>query len=75
MQQTTIRRRWLFFSILGLLLTGFGLSLTGYALQLRIEGSSTSLWVVWGTLALSVFNAGLCFFGQGVLERQRLNQG
>lgn len=61
--------KWLTYSILGLLLTGFGLSLLGEAIQLKINQQP---WFWSGTLALVVFNAGLCCFGQGVIERIKM---
>ena len=62
-------KRWLFFSILGLLLTGFGLSLLGEAI---IAKSSQEEWFWLGTAALVVFNSGVSCVGQGVIERIKM---
>jgi hypothetical protein len=61
-------RLWLVYSISGLLLTGFGLSLLGEAIILKYE---TKNWFLPGTAALVVFNTGMAFCGQGVIYRVR----
>jgi len=72
--EASLKTKWLIYSISGLLLTGFGLSLTGEAIIDKLQNPSSISWVVWGTVALVVFNSGLCLFGQGVLYKARLNQ-
>lgn len=64
--------RWLSFAVLGLLLTGFGLSLLGEAILLKFNEAAFWTWTTWGTAALVVFNAGLCLFGQAVIEKIKL---
>jgi hypothetical protein len=66
------RIKWLFFSITGLILTGMGLSMVADAAITRFEGATTQSWVLYGTLALIVFNTGLCFVGQGVVYRTKM---
>lgn len=60
------RLRWLIKAPLGLLLTGFGLCLLTEAGMAKFAGEA---WFWRGTLALVVFNAGLCFFGDAVRHR------
>jgi hypothetical protein len=59
-------RKWLQLAPLGLLLTGFGLSLVGDASNDKQAGRR---WFVKGTLGLIVFNAGLAIFGDAVKSR------
>jgi hypothetical protein len=67
-----LKGKWLFHSILGLLLFGFGLSLVGEAIIAKMTTSGDLWWVVYGTLALIVTNSGLCVFGQGVIYRTQM---
>ena len=69
-----IRRRWLFYSILGLILVGAGVSITGEAIILKGAGSTVTDWFLLGTAGLVVLNSGLSFFGRGVIERVRLDR-
>ncbi|MEM1214783.1 MAG: hypothetical protein AAGJ82_03815 [Bacteroidota bacterium] len=64
------RRLWLIKAPLGLGLIGFGISLIVEAGFLKhAPGTTTYEWVLAGTLALCVFNAGLCVFGDAVKHR------
>ena len=63
------KKRWLIFSALGLALTGMGLSMSIDAGMLKHSGAQTERWVLYGTFALVVFNSGLSFFGQAVIEK------
>lgn len=64
-------RRWMLRAPLGLVLVGFGLALTIEAGFLKHGGADTWSWVVFGTIALVVFNSGLCIFGDAILQRVR----
>lgn len=64
-------RRWLIQAPLGLICVGFGACLIAEAAVLKYSGAETWKWVVAGTVALSVFNAGLCLFGDSILHRIR----
>ncbi len=64
-------RRWLLRAPLGLVLVGFGLSLVIEAGFYKHSGAATLEWVGYGTLALVVFNSGLCIFGDAILQRLR----
>lgn len=58
--------KWNSFSLLGLLIIGFGLSLTGHAIVCKSQGRS---WFIRGTLGLIVTNAGVAIFGEAVKAR------
>jgi hypothetical protein len=59
--------KWLFFSILGLLLIGCGLSIFGEAIIIKYKNKEN--WFLWGTISLVMVNAGLCFLGQAIIEK------
>jgi len=58
------------YSVVGLILVGFGLSLLGEAIIYKIEHNI--FWIPMGTLALSVTNTGICFVGNAVLLKAKL---
>lgn len=64
-------KNWLIQAPTGLVLIGFGVCLIAESAILKASGASTWKWVVAGTVSLTVFNAGLCFFGNAILERVR----
>ena len=59
-------RTWRRFAPLGLASVGFGLSLVGEATLRKGRGEP---FVLYGTAALCVVNAGLCLFGEAVKHR------
>ena len=59
-------RTWRRFAPLGLTTVGLGLSLVGEAAARKERGDG---WVLYGTAALCVVNAGLCVFGEAVKHR------
>ncbi len=63
MNNSRLKTRWLIFSILGLLLLGLGLSLLGEAI---INKFNDMPWFFLGTLALVVFNGGICFVAEAI---------
>jgi hypothetical protein len=65
-----MKSKWLIFSISGLILIGFGLSLLGEAIMLKYE-NKPFFWL--GTLALTVINSGLCFFGNAIRYRIKMD--
>lgn len=67
-----LKGKWLLHAILGLVLFGFGLSLTGEAIIAKMSAPEDYWWVIYGTCALVVTNSGLCVFGQGVVYRTRM---
>jgi hypothetical protein len=64
-------KNWLIQAPFGLILIGFGACLIAESAILKATNAETWQWVVAGTVSLSVFNAGLCFFGNSILERMR----
>ena len=67
-----MKLKWLTYSIIGLLLFGFGLSLLGEAILLK-NNNVPFFW--FGTLALVVINSGLCFFGNAIIFKIKLDRG
>jgi hypothetical protein len=65
----THKSKWLLFSPLGLVTIGAGACLVHWAGHLKDQGAPAKTWVLAGTAALTVFNAGVSLFGQGVVER------
>ena len=57
--------KWLIYSISGLLLIGFGLSLLGEAIIYKITKNNN--WFYIGTIALIVFNSGICLVAEATL--------
>ncbi len=68
------KKRWLLLATLGLTLIGMGLCLVIDAAFYRASGAAALYWVAYGTGALIVFNSGVSFFGQAVIERMNLNK-
>lgn len=64
----THKKKSLLFAPAGLMTIGFGTCLVQWATSLQQKKVPTAQWVGAGTLALGVFNAGICLFGRGVLE-------
>jgi hypothetical protein len=53
---------------------GAGVSITGEAIILKGDGASLGRWFLLGTAGLIILNSGLSFFGQGVIEKVRLDR-
>ena len=64
----THKKKWLLLAPLGLVTVGAGACLVDWAGQLKADGAPAKKWVVAGTGALVVLNAGLSLFGQSVAE-------
>lgn len=65
----THKKKWLLFAPSGLVVIGFGTCLVQWAAAKKERGEPTRDWVVAGTVALGVLNAGLSLFGRGVVEK------
>ncbi|HEX8297754.1 MAG TPA: hypothetical protein VF594_01225 [Rubricoccaceae bacterium] len=59
-------RAWARLAPVGLIAVGFGASLIGEATLRKGRGEAFALY---GTAALTVFNAGLCLFGEAIRHR------
>jgi hypothetical protein len=66
-QTISRRRRWWWQSVSGLLLTGAGLSM---AIESGIRKAGGGDWVIPGTLALIVFQTGICLVADSVRFRE-----
>jgi hypothetical protein len=64
-------KNWLIQAPLGLAIIGFGACLIAEAAMVKYSGGS---WFWYGTLALVVFNSGLCIFGNSILHRVRFER-
>lgn len=64
----THKSKWLLLAPAGLLAVGAGACLISWASALKEKGAPAQQWVAAGTVALTVFNAGLSIFGNGVAE-------
>ena len=62
--------KWFVYSVISLLIFGFGLSLLGEAIIMKYQNSNN--WVLLGTFSLIVTNSGLCLFGQAVIEKTKI---
>ena len=68
-RRTDRHTAWRRLAPLGLVTVGAGASAIGEATIRKATGRP---WVVYGTVALCVFNAGLCLFGEAVKQRALL---
>jgi len=59
----SVRKKWFWFAVCGLILVGAGLSVLGEAIMAKSAGEA---WFLLGTIALILVNSGLCFFGTAV---------
>ena len=64
-----LRRERMVLAGIGLALVGAGFAVTSDANARRSRGVGTARWVTQGTLGLTLFNAGLSVFGEGVARR------
>lgn len=69
------QRLWLVFAPLGLALIGFGVSVTLYAGELRVQDAGFQAWFLWGTCGLVILNSGVACFGEAVKHRVLLELG
>lgn len=67
-----LKTKWLLYSVIGLLLLGFGLSLLGEAILFKFNNDFS--WFYWGTAALVVFNAGVGFVGEAIVTKFKLEK-
>jgi len=57
------------YSSIRLLMTGAGLCM---AIDAGFAKYANEPWVIYGTISLVIFNAGLCFIGQAVYHKTKL---
>lgn len=64
-------KQWMIRAPFGLILVGMGACLIAEAAMAKFGGANPAYWIAYGTFALIVFNAGLCVFGDAILQRAR----
>lgn len=69
MKSLAYYRNWKWMAPVGLMLIGFGFSLSGQAIILKGGDGPLWEWVALGTVGLVVFNAGISVFGDAVKRR------
>ena len=62
-------RIWRYLAPSALATIGFGVSIVGYAVELRTLEAGFWPWFLWGTLGLVVLNSGVAMFGEAVKHR------
>lgn len=67
-----LKRKWLIYSVGGLLLMGTGMSVIGQAIIEKVNEAAFWTWFFWGTSGLVLFNAGVSIFGQAVVYRVKM---
>ena len=70
----TLKRKWLYYAIIGILIMGFGLSVLGEAVIAKALAKGFLNWFLMGTAGLSLIFAGLSVFGQGVVYKSIIDQ-
>lgn len=69
-----IKRKWLIYSVSGILLMGFGFSVMGEAMIAKALEKGFLSWFLMGTVGLSLIFAGLSFFGQAVVYKTLIDK-
>tara|TARA_B110000305_G_C19413110_1_gene626554 strand:+ start:271 stop:483 length:213 start_codon:yes stop_codon:yes gene_type:complete len=67
-----MKKKWWLYSVLGLLLIGFGLSLLGEAIIYKSQNDYK--WFYWGTAALIVFNSGIALVGRAIVLKVKISK-
>tara|TARA_B110000037_G_scaffold222834_1_gene299849 strand:+ start:88 stop:300 length:213 start_codon:yes stop_codon:yes gene_type:complete len=67
-----MKKKWWLYSVLGLLLLGFGLSLLGEAIIYKSQNDYR--WFYWGTAALIVFNSGIALVGRAIVLKVKISK-
>jgi hypothetical protein len=65
-----MKKKWWIYSVTGLLLLGFGLSLLGEAIIYKINNDFN--WFYWGTTALVIFNSGIALVGEAIALKGKM---
>jgi sulfite exporter TauE/SafE len=70
----TLKRKWLKYAVIGILVMGFGLSVLGEAMIAKALDKPILNWFLIGTAGLSLIFAGLSVFGQAVVYKTMIDQ-
>ena len=65
-----MKKKWWIYSVTGLLLLGFGLSLLGEAIIYKFNYDFN--WFCWGTAALVVFNSGIALVREAIVLKGKM---
>ncbi|MGB0862620.1 MAG: hypothetical protein ACPGXZ_06855 [Saprospiraceae bacterium] len=61
------KKRWFRYGIVSIILIGFGVSLIGEAMTMKLSGMQVMEWIALATFALIALNAIFCTFGKSTL--------
>ncbi|MDO7887427.1 hypothetical protein [Hymenobacter cheonanensis] len=64
----THKKKWLLLAPGGLMAIGAGACLVDWAGTMKTQGAPPARWIIAGTAALAVLNAGVSIFAQSVIE-------
>lgn len=67
-----MKKKWWLYSVSGLLLLGFGLSLLGEAIIYKSQNDYK--WFYWGTAALIIFNSGIALVGRAIVLKVKISK-
>jgi hypothetical protein len=70
----SLKRKWLIYSVSGILLMGFGLSVLGESTMLKYSGEPFLYWFLTGTGGLILIFSGLSIFGQSVIYKSIMDR-
>lgn len=70
----SLKKKWLIYSVSGILLMGFGLSVLGESTISKYSGEPFFYWFLTGTGGLVLIFSGLSIFGQGVIYKSFMDR-
>jgi len=70
MSDVNHKNRWFINAVIGLLMTGAGLSM---AIDAGFCKYDNQPWILYGTVSLIIFNAGLCCISQAVFHKGKMD--
>ena len=72
-KKLSLKTKWLFSAVSGILLIGYGLASFSEASHLKHTGESFTRWFLYGTYSLVVLMAGLSIFGQSIVFKAKMD--
>lgn len=72
-QSSSLKRKWLITSAIGLSLVGAGLCVFAEAALARHDGAEFSAWFVEGLISLIMINGGISVFGNAVTQKSYMD--
>ncbi|WP_373523855.1 hypothetical protein [Aquiflexum sp.] len=67
MNKKSLKKKWLIYSVAGILLMGLGFSVLGESIISKYSNGTFIHWFLTGTVGLILVFAGLSIFGQAVV--------